>query len=59
VLEIRETDTFSKWRRLTDRKATVKILARIDRLRLGNPRDVGPVGEGGVHYGPEYRVYFV
>lgn len=47
MLEIRETDTFPKWRRrLTDRKATVKILARIDRRRLGNPGDVGLVGEG-------------
>jgi len=36
VLEIRETDTFSKWLR---------------RWR--------PSWRGSVHYGPEYRVYFV
>lgn len=41
----------------------MKILARIDRLALGNPGDVAPVGEGvsemRIHYGPGYRVYFV
>ncbi|WP_410051966.1 type II toxin-antitoxin system RelE/ParE family toxin [Bradyrhizobium sp. SZCCHNRI1009] len=41
----------------------MKILARIDRLALGNPGDVAPVGEGvremRKHYGPGYRVYFV
>ena len=36
---------------------------RIDRLSLGNPGDVKPVGEGvsglRVDYGPGYRVYFM
>ena len=36
---------------------------RIDRLALGNPGDVAPVGKGiselRIHYGPGYRVYFV
>ncbi len=35
---------------------------RLDRLKLGNPGDVEPVGEGisemRIHYGPGYRVYF-
>jgi putative addiction module killer protein len=38
-------------------------LARIDRLSLGNPGDVKPVGEGvsemRIDYGPGYRLYFV
>lgn len=35
---------------------------RVDRLALGNPGDVKPVGKGvsemRVDYGPGYRVYF-
>ncbi|MGJ5074586.1 type II toxin-antitoxin system RelE/ParE family toxin [Bradyrhizobium oligotrophicum] len=61
---IKRTDEFSSWiKRLRDARAKVKILARIDRLALGNPGDVAPVGEGvsemRIHYGPGYRVYFV
>jgi putative addiction module killer protein len=37
-------------------------LIRIDRLALGNPDDVKPVGEGvsekRIDYGPGYRVYY-
>ena len=40
----------------------VEVVARIDRLKLGNPGDVAPVGDGAsemrIHYGPGYRVYF-
>ncbi|MEX2125099.1 MAG: type II toxin-antitoxin system RelE/ParE family toxin [Woeseia sp.] len=36
---------------------------RIDRLALGNPGDVKPVGSGvsemRIDYGPGYRVYYV
>jgi len=49
--------------RLRDRRARAKIAARIDRLALGNPGDVEPVGKGiselRIDYGPGYRVYFV
>lgn len=40
----------------------MKIAVRIDRLALGNPGDVKPVGSGvsemRIDYGPGYRVYF-
>ena len=40
-----------------------RIAARIDRLALGNPGDVKPVGSGisemRIDYGPGYRVYFL
>jgi putative addiction module killer protein len=61
---VKRTDEFSTWiKNLRDARAKVKILARIDRLALGNPGDVAPVGEGvsemRIHFGPGYRVYFV
>jgi putative addiction module killer protein len=47
---------------LADHKAQAKIVSRIERLGLGNPGDVKPVGEGvsemRVPHGPGYRVYF-
>ena len=40
-----------------------RIAARIDRLALGNPGDVKPVGSGisemRIDYGPGFRVYFM
>jgi putative addiction module killer protein len=64
MLEVRKTDAFETWlTRLKDRRGRAKIVARIDRLALGNPGDVAPVGEGvselRIHFGPGYRVYFV
>lgn len=61
---VKRTDEFSAWlRALRDIRARAKIVARIDRLALGNPGDVAPVGNGvsemRIHYGPGYRVYFV
>jgi putative addiction module killer protein len=63
-VEVRKTAVFSRWMAgLRDHRARAKIAARIDRLALGNPGDVEPVGEGvselRIHYGPGYRVYFV
>lgn len=63
MLEIRQTEEFEEWlRRLRDRTARAKILVRINRLALGNPGDVRPVGGGisemRLDYGPGYRVYF-
>jgi putative addiction module killer protein len=63
VLEIRQTDVYAKWfKKLRDRQARARILARIRRLSLGNPGDSSPVGEGvsdmRIDYGPGYRIYY-
>jgi putative addiction module killer protein len=63
MIEIRKTETFAKWiDGLRDIRARARILVRIERLSLGNPGDVKPVGEGvselRIAYGPGYRVYF-
>jgi putative addiction module killer protein len=63
VPTIQRTDEFSLWlSELRDLEARMRILLRIDRLELGNPGDVAPVGDGvsemRIHYGPGYRVYF-
>jgi putative addiction module killer protein len=64
VVEIRETETFSRWlTALRDAQAKARIAARVRRLAFGNPGDVKPVGLGiselRIHCGPGYRVYFV
>jgi len=64
MIEVRETEVFSRWlSRLRDRKGKRAILVRIQRLALGNPGDVKPVGQGvselRIRFGPGYRVYFV
>jgi putative addiction module killer protein len=63
VREILKSSTFDAWfSRLRDRQAKARIAARIDRLSLGNPGDVKPVGSGvsemRIDYGPGYRIYF-
>jgi len=63
MVEIRQTEVFSKWlRELRDRQAWARIQTRIDRLQLGLAGDVKPVGEGvselRIDYGPGYRLYF-
>lgn len=60
---VRRTTEFNKWLKgLRDVRARAKVLVRADRLALGNPGDVAPVGEGvsemRIDYGPGYRVYF-
>ncbi len=62
MAEIVTTAAFDKClKALRDTKAKAKVLVRIDRLALGNPGDVEPVGEGigemRIHYGPGYRIY--
>jgi putative addiction module killer protein len=63
MIEIRKSDVFAKWLdSLRDIHARARILARIERLAVGNSGDVGPVGEGvselRIDYGPGYRVYY-
>ncbi|MBI2503234.1 MAG: type II toxin-antitoxin system RelE/ParE family toxin [Candidatus Latescibacteria bacterium] len=63
MMEIRETETYARWfKKLRDRQARVRILARIRLLSLGTPGQVEPVGEGvsemKIDYGPGYRLYY-
>ncbi len=63
MLEIKQTETFRKWRtKLKDERARAMIASRLDRLAFGHAGDVAPAGQGiselRIHYGPGYRVYF-
>ena len=64
MVELIKSTTFDRWfADLRDKRAVARILARLDRLAVGNPGDVKPVGEGisemRIDYGPGYRVYFL
>jgi len=64
MVELLRTADFEKWlSRLKDGRAVARIADRLDRLAMGNPGDVKPVGEGvselRIAYGPGYRVYFL
>jgi putative addiction module killer protein len=63
VIQLRKTDVFGRWLdELRDIRARAKVQARLERLALGNPGNVRPVGEGvselRIDYGPGYRVYY-
>ncbi len=63
MYDLRETETFAKWRsKLKDSNARAYIAARLDRLLLGHIGDAAPVGDGvselRIHYGPGYRIYY-
>ena len=63
-MEIRKTEIFVDWLdNLKDSRAKARIIARLDRMEMGNFGDVRTVGGGvnelRVHHGPGYRVYFV
>jgi putative addiction module killer protein len=63
-MEIRKTEIFVDWLdNLRDSRAKARIIARLDRMEMGNFGDKRPVGGGvnelRIHYGPGYRVYFV
>jgi putative addiction module killer protein len=63
MIEIRKTEIFSEWLDgLRDLRGRASIQARIERLAVGNPGDVKPVGKGvsemRIDYGPGYRVYY-
>ena len=64
MMQLRQTLRFKTWfDDLRDLRARARVQARIDRLSLGNPGDVRPVGSGvselRIDYGPGYRVYYV
>jgi putative addiction module killer protein len=62
-MQVRRTPEFDRWLRgLRDRVGRAWIARRLDRLALGNPGDVKPVGAGiselRIDAGPGYRVYY-
>lgn len=64
MVELIKSSTFDAWlRALRDHRAVARIQARLDRLAVGNPGDVKPVGSGiselRIDHGPGYRVYFM
>lgn len=64
MIELIRSETFDRWLAgLRDRRAIMRIAARLDRLASGNPGDARPVGNGiselRISYGPGYRVYFI
>jgi len=64
MIEIRKTEIFAAWiDSLEDIRGRARIQARIERLAMGNPGDVKPVGEGvsemRIDHGPGYRVYYI
>jgi putative addiction module killer protein len=64
MVELIKSATFDAWLTgLQDAQTRVRILTRLDRLAIGNPGDVKPVGEGisemRIDFGPGYRVYFM
>lgn len=63
MIEIKQTETFRKWRRrLKDEQARALIASRLDRLAFGLAGDAQAVGQGiselRIHHGPGYRIYF-
>ncbi|HYC64067.1 MAG TPA: type II toxin-antitoxin system RelE/ParE family toxin [Reyranellaceae bacterium] len=63
MIEVRQTDLFSKWlNALSDIKAVEKIATRIARIQTGLFGDVKSVGGGvselRIDFGPGYRLYF-
>lgn len=64
MIRVLKTSEFQTWfKGLRDLVARQRILVRIDRLALGNPGDVKPVGGGiselRIPHGPGYRLYFI
>lgn len=61
MIDVRQTDVFTRWIGGLEVDAKSRIVARIQRLAMGNAGDsksFGSVGEMRIDYGPGYRVYF-
>ena len=63
MVQIIRTEEYASWiLSLRDDRPKAKIALRVDRLALGNPGDVKPVGGGlsemRIDHGPGYRVYY-
>jgi len=63
MYQVQQTDTFANWlSKLKDRKATARVLVRIESLRQGNFGDSKSLGSGlhelRIHFGPGYRIYY-
>ena len=59
-MELHETEVYLNWLgNLRDSRARDRIISRVQRLLMGNPGDVRPVGGGvselRIDYGPGYR----
>lgn len=64
MIELIKSSTFDAWlSRIKDRQALARITMRLDRLAMGNPGDVKPVGNGlsemRIDVGPGYRIYYM
>ena len=63
MIDVRRTPEFLEWLRgLRDRRAQVRIAARIVRMEAGLMGDVKyfeGIGELRIDYGPGYRLYFM
>jgi putative addiction module killer protein len=64
VAELIKSAAFDRWlNHLRDIRAAARIQVRLDRLAMGNPGDVKPIGDGisemRIDYGPGYRLYFM
>ena len=47
MIEVRQSDVFRTWMKsIKDQRPRARVLARINRLALGNPGDVKAVGSG-------------
>ncbi len=63
MYEVQQTSVFAAWfRSLRDRTTQGRIVARIERVQLGNFGDAKVLGDGvrelRMDFGPGYRVYF-
>ncbi|MGH8115998.1 MAG: type II toxin-antitoxin system RelE/ParE family toxin [Rhodanobacteraceae bacterium] len=62
MIELRQTDAFTRWFDLRDRRAAQRTVQRIHRLASGNPGQrralKGGICEMKIDYGPGCRAYY-